>query len=200
MRRIALLSMLLLITGILSMGCESSSLMPDSSKQPRVSCTTYAVPWPNPGASQGTISPFQEYGMRQILYKDGLTEYGRQALYPVTITRFDLSIETYDINQEFKFYVEFPQTSFSASETKVDLPLQNATKIPLSDNGRGPGGILIVPVAFWGPPPAPPNALGLTYKGNYNFKFAVTDQGGRDAVCYASVEVLEKIIEKVKLP
>ena len=200
MRRIALLFILLLVSGILTVGCNGPILMSETDKQPKVSCTAYAVSPASP-ATGGVVSPSQDYGMRQLVAKDGVTELARQALNPVTITRFELSIETYNINQGFTFYVEFPPppSGFPVTAFTIVLPMENAVKIPESDNGRGPGGLVIVPVAIWGPGNAPPNAVGMSPAGEYEFKFVATDSDGRDAVCYETITVNEKIVEKVKV-
>ena len=198
MKKTALFSIMILIAGVLTIGCQSTDLMAAKDKQPRVSCTPYAVPWKTPAVT-GVPSFIQEYGMRVFLDKSGVFEvWPRQALNPVTITRFQLAIETYDITQEFKFVVEFPIVPFAADGSVVALPLENSTPIPISDGGRGPGGVLLVTVAYWGPPEAGPNAVDVSFAGVYPFKFIVTDEEGRDSVAYASVKVVETVIDKIK--
>jgi len=87
---------------------------------------------------------------------------------PMDLLRFDMYVESYDINQAFTIDVILPTDDVEYMQhfdpkyrpTVVKWP-QNATalpiawetvgRIPTSDNGRGPGGYFTVAVATWCP-------------------------------------------------
>ena len=193
MRRITLLFVVIFIAGLSIGGCSGEMFMPGDMKQPSATAATYAATLLSP-FSGGAVTPFLEYGVKAYVNADG-DLLGKCALYPLSITRFEINIETYNINQEFSVNVDFPDLGdFPVFAFTVQGPMENAKRTPIGDNGRGPAGIVTIPVAAWAPGQVDPD-LYAPPTGQYTFKFVVTDASGRNAFCEALVIVVERVVE-----
>jgi hypothetical protein len=207
MRKILVSVIVMVLLAMLLGGCAGANYYSFEDKQPVLTVVPMAVTLENPFVG-GNSSNLLQYGVRVWVNKSG-QEIDRSPARPLNEIRFDLHIRTYDINQEFKVAADIPYATnmstglpFPTYRDLVDNPMEGAAKNPISDNGRGPGGVVVIPAAVWTPAPSNPTLLrGYQLPdGEYHFTFVITDSNGYDSIGYATVHVYDTVIETVLDP
>ena len=154
MKRIILVVMFffLLAGSCILGGCEGSDFMDPKDKQPHIVLINYMTAPTELGG--GTPSYYQEYGFRKETWTDPITleEMERDVpVAPISVSRFEVTIESYHINQEFSISIGFPSANFPVYAVTMIDPFKSATPAYTSNYGRGPGGYLTATVAMWTP-------------------------------------------------
>jgi hypothetical protein len=189
--------LLILLAGcILLNGCETADFMDAKDKQPRVTLIHYATSPASLGG--GSPSFYQEYGFRKETWTDPVTQEEMEQyipLYPVTVSRFDVIVGSYHINQGFEATIMWPSAPFPDYRITAEGALDNAARIPTSDHGRGPGGYLTTTVAWW----APKEGCPFSPVGYYTFGVIITDQNGHSAMTSIGFSIRAVIVEEVNL-
>ena len=175
-------------------GCEGSDFMDPQDKQPHIVLMNYMTDPTNLGG--GVPSYYQEYGFRRLIWTDPISlELMQQDIpvAPISVNRFEVTIESYHINQEFSISIVFPDVSFPVYEITMHDPFKSAAPVYTSNHGKGPGGFLTATVAVWSP------REEVNGVGDYSLSVVVTDADGNDA--YASINFIVKkvIIEEINL-
>ncbi len=205
MKRIILVVMFffLLAGSCILGGCEGSDFMDAKDKQPRASLTTFkTAPTDLTG---GVVSFFQEYAFRRELYTDPMTLVRMTRdipLYPLSVNRFDLTIQSHHINQEFGISVRFPLVGFGSYKVIMKDPLHSVLPVYTSNHGRGPGGSITAGVAVWAPIEGIPLWQYEDYGwpiGTYTLDVIVTDADGLNAFTSINYSVQKVIIETIDL-
>jgi hypothetical protein len=156
------LTALLLLIGLnLLSGCDTQDLfMDEEDKQPRMEVLAYAVAAGGCAGGSMVAPPVCTY----CIYD----EKGNICDGPKTVLRFELYVESYDVNQAFDVEVIFPDDDIEYMQHydpeirpsvikwpqgnyRLPIAWETIEKAYTSDNGRGPGGYFTVPVAVWGP-------------------------------------------------
>lgn len=184
-------------------GCEGSDFMDPKDKQPHIVLMNYMTAPTNLGG--GTPSYYQEYAFRKETWTDPLTFEEKERdvpLFPISVNRFEVTIESYHINQEFSISIGFPSVGFPVYAITMIDPFKSATPAYTSNYGRGPGGYLTATVAMWTPRENIPVLLHQLYGwpiGPYTLSVLVTDADGNDAYADINFLVRKVIIEVVNL-
>jgi hypothetical protein len=148
----------LTIAVVLSGGCTNAAdFMQDEDKQPRLEVFAYS-------SGGGLLSsPVTGYCLYTLV--DGELMI---CDVPTGLIRFDIYVESYDVNQRFDVDVIFPHddieylshydpglypTVVKWPQAANTLPIawETVPKTYISDGGRGPGGYFTLTVAFWAP-------------------------------------------------
>jgi len=147
-----------IILGLIGGCTNASDFMMDKDKQPRLEVFTYS--------KSGSVlsSPVMDYCLFTLDDEGNLVICDK----PKDFFRFDIYVESYDVNQRFDVGVIFPTDDILYDDhydpgyypTVVKWP-QAAQVFPIawetvprsytSDGGRGPGGYFTLTVAFWAP-------------------------------------------------
>lgn len=169
-------------------GCEGADFMDPKDKQPHIVLINYMTSPTNLGG--GTPSYYQDYAFLRETWTDPLTLLKMEQdipIAPLSVNRFEVTIGSYHINQDFNISIVFPDVNFPAYEIIMHDPFKSATPVYTSNHGRGPGGYLTATVAVWSPRE---EVYGV---GDYCLSIVVTDSEGHDA--YADIGfVVKKII------
>lgn len=179
-------------------GCEGSDFMDLKDKQPRVILINYKTDPTNLGG--GVPSYYQEYGFLRETWTDPLTLEKMQRdvpIAPISVNRFEVTIESYNVNQEFSVSVGFPSVNFPAYAISMGDAFDTAAPVYTSSYGRGPGGNITATVAVWAPREDLP--IYQNPVGDYNLSVLITDADGLDAYADINFQVRKLIIEEVNL-
>ena len=187
-------------------GCgNTEDWMDEKDKQPKLSLGIIET---DPVDLAGGVPSFtQKYGVRLEWWIDpiSLEPDGRiVGLYPITVNRFDLTIESYNINQEFDVLVVFPSVPFDSYDVIYPGGFKGAAPIYTSSHGRGPGGFKSSPVALWAPrigewPGKWPYYTEDFPEADYSLSLIVTDSHGRNGYAAVGFIVQGVIIEIVEI-
>jgi len=177
-------------------GCEGSDFMDPQDKQPHIVLINYMTDPTNLGG--GTPSYYQEYGFRRVTWTDPISLEKMEQDIPVTpisVNRFEVTIESHHINQEFSVSVGFPDVHFPVYAVTMDDAFATSSPVYTSNHGKGPGGHITATVAMW----TPRENIGTSPVGTYELSVIVTDADGNDAYADINFLVRKVIIEEVNL-
>ena len=112
MKRIIIVVMFffLLAGSFILSGCEGSGFMDTEDKQPHIVLINYKTSPTELGG--GSPSYYQEYGFRRETWTDPVSLEMMERyvpLTPVSVSRFEVTIESYHINQDFNISIVFPK-------------------------------------------------------------------------------------------
>lgn len=198
---LAVIFLFLLAGSNILSGCNTEDWTDEKDKQPKLSMSIFETDTVN--LAGGVPSFTQKYGVRVEWWIDPITlepDGLIVGLYPISVNRFELTIESYNINQEFDILVAFPSVPFKSYNVIYTAGFKTAAPIFTSSHGRGPGGFKASPIAIWAPMigqwPYSQKDFPETW---YSLSVIVTDSHGRNS--YAQVEFLIQgvILEVVEI-
>ena len=196
---LAVLFLFLLAGSNILGGCSNTEdWMDEKDKQPKLSLGIIETGLDN--LAGGVPSFIQKYGVRIEWWIDPVTleeYYQIIPLYPITVNRFDLTIESYNINQEFDVLVAFPSVSFKSYEVIYTAGFTTAAPIFTTNHGRGPGGFKSSPVALWAPRIG--QWPGPYPEADYSLSLIVTDSHGRNSYAAVGFIVQAVVLELVEI-
>ena len=182
-------------------GCNTEDWMDEKDKQPIICLSIFEAPVTD--LTGGVPSFTQKYGVRVEWWIDpiSLEEYSRIVpLYPLSISRFELTIESYNINQEFDVLVAFPSVDFAAYNVRYSGNFEDEPAHYTSSSGRGPGGWKLGTVAMWAPRIGQWPRYSWEYpEADYTLSVIVTDSHGRNGYAGVGFTVQAVVLEVVEI-